>query len=171
MNIFTSKLNAFFKRFFVSRLEEVPFIVFISFLTTFVVARSYVYLTQKDFLAHPLFIEAIRFKGIHVHHLNFGIVILAISGFIALYDLRPHIHRMTAILYGVGLALTFDEFALWFFLEDVYWARITYDVILVITLIFLNIIYFPSFWRRQGRFIKRFIRTVRTKIVSDRSSS
>lgn len=168
MNILASKLNTLIRKLFVSRLEEIPFIVFTSFLTTFAVARSYVYLTQKDLLAHPLFIEAVYFKGIHVHHLNFGIIILAITGFIALYDLRPHIHRMTAILYGIGLALTFDEFALWFLLEDEYWARVTYDVILSITLIFLNIMYFPSFWRRQGRFIKRFLRTVRSKIQTDR---
>ena len=30
---------------------------------------------------------------------------------------------MTALLYGVGAALTSDEFALWLRLEDVYWAR------------------------------------------------
>jgi len=28
-----------------------------------------------------------------------------------------------ALLYGVGAALTLDEFALWLNLEDVYWAR------------------------------------------------
>ncbi|KXK10481.1 MAG: hypothetical protein UZ22_OP11002000785 [Microgenomates bacterium OLB23] len=122
------------------------------------------YLTQNDYLAHPLFIERIYFKGIHVHHLNFGIVLLAITGFVALYDLRPKIHRFVAILYGIGLALTFDEFALWFLLEDQYWARVSYDAILIITLIFLNIIYFPSFWKRQGRFITRFLMALKAKI-------
>ena len=31
--------------------------------------------------------------------------------------------RLTALLYGVGAALTLDEFALWLNLEDVYWER------------------------------------------------
>ena len=31
--------------------------------------------------------------------------------------------RLTALLYGVGAALTLDEFALWLRLEDVHWAR------------------------------------------------
>ena len=31
--------------------------------------------------------------------------------------------RLTALLYGVGAALTLDEFALWLRLEDVYWER------------------------------------------------
>jgi hypothetical protein len=30
---------------------------------------------------------------------------------------------LTAILYGVGAALTLDEFALWLNLQDVYWSR------------------------------------------------
>jgi hypothetical protein len=30
---------------------------------------------------------------------------------------------LTAMLYGVGAALTLDEFALWLNLEDVYWTR------------------------------------------------
>lgn len=31
--------------------------------------------------------------------------------------------RFLSILYGVGAALTLDEFALWLNLRDVYWAR------------------------------------------------
>ena len=31
--------------------------------------------------------------------------------------------RLLSILYGVGAALTLDEFALWLNLRDVYWAR------------------------------------------------
>ena len=30
---------------------------------------------------------------------------------------------MTSIAYGVGAALTLDEFALWLNLEDVYWSK------------------------------------------------
>lgn len=161
MDTLNSKVRAFFRRFFVTKLEEIPFIIFVSFLATFAVARSYVYLTYNDYLAHPFFIEAIYFRGIHVHHLNFGIVLLALTGFIAMYDLRPRIHRMTAILYGIGLALTFDEFALWFLLEDQYYARMTYDVIITIVLIFLNITYFPSFWRRQGKNVLIMLRSLR----------
>src|SRR5262249_23771443 len=36
----------------------------------------------------------------------------------------PHLlSRITAILYGIGAALTLDEFALWFNLANVYWGR------------------------------------------------
>jgi hypothetical protein len=34
----------------------------------------------------------------------------------------PWASRVTALLYGIGAALTLDEFALWLHLEDVYWS-------------------------------------------------
>lgn len=144
-------IHAAIRKLIVSKLEEIPFIVFLSFLCTFVLARSYVYVTQKDIINHPLFLEAVYIKGLHIHHLNFGIILLAITGFISLYDLSPTVHRQIAILYGIGLALTFDEFALWLKLQDDYNARITYDAITIICVILLNIIYFPSFWHRRGK--------------------
>ena len=67
-------------------------------------------------------------NGRHLHHLVFGIAGLLGTGYLWLLiadtatEQRP-IHRSTAFLYGVGSALTLDEFALWLDLEDVYWTR------------------------------------------------
>jgi hypothetical protein len=44
-----------------------------------------------------------------------------ISGFTALASRDPNCHLRVAILYGIALALTLDEFALWLRLADVYW--------------------------------------------------
>ena len=38
-------------------------------------------------------------------------------------DSRTWAGRLLSMLYGVGAALTLDEFALWLNLQDVYWAR------------------------------------------------
>jgi len=38
-------------------------------------------------------------------------------------DTSRRLRFLVAVLYGIGAALTLDEFALWFFLADVYWAR------------------------------------------------
>ncbi len=149
-----NRLKRIVKNLFISRMEEIPFIVFLSFLITFVIARTYVYITTHDLLELTYLIDHVYINGIHVHHLNFGIFILVIVGFAALYDLRPIIHRRLAILYGVGLGLTFDEFALWLKLEDDYYARLSYEAIIVIALVLLNIIYFPGFWRRRGSQVK-----------------
>ncbi len=54
----------------------------------------------------------------------FGIVLLLLSGFLgfALQPESPWI-EMLAALFGIGAGLTLDEFALWLYLEDVYWAE------------------------------------------------
>ena len=70
-------------------------------------------------------------RGHHIHHLVWGILILLLVGYGWLLDLgRSHsqlsifLSRLMAICYGVGAALTLDEFALWLNLEpDAYWSR------------------------------------------------
>jgi hypothetical protein len=70
-------------------------------------------------------------RGHHIHHLVWGILILLLVGYGWLLDLgRSHsqlsifLSRLMAIGYGVGAALTLDEFALWLDLEpDAYWSR------------------------------------------------
>ena len=164
------RIDRFLTRVLMSRMEDIPFIIFTSFLTSFAIARTYVYLTHQDILSSPIFIESIKIRGIHAHHLNIGIVLLAICGFVALYDMRQRVHRITAIVYGIGLGLTFDEFALWLFLEDKYWSRISYDAIIIISLIFLNIIYFPSFWKRRGRNIKQILQSFKKILFKKKTS-
>ena len=44
-----------------------------------------------------------------------------IAGFPALASRDPNWHLRIAVLYGIALALTLDEFALWLRLADVYW--------------------------------------------------
>jgi lysyl-tRNA synthetase class 2 len=62
--------------------------------------------------------------GLHIHHLVFGIVLLLLSGFlaVALQPASPWIEVLAA-LFGIGAGLTLDEFALWLYLEDVYWSE------------------------------------------------
>jgi hypothetical protein len=62
--------------------------------------------------------------GVHVHHLVFGIVAMMLSGFLgfAIQPDDPWLEILAAI-FGVGVGLTLDEFALWLYLEDVYWAE------------------------------------------------
>jgi hypothetical protein len=62
--------------------------------------------------------------GVHVHHLVFGIVTMMIAGTLGLAALgdRPYA-EICAFFFGVGAGLTIDEFALWVYLDDVYWAE------------------------------------------------
>ena len=63
-------------------------------------------------------------SGVHVHHLVFGIVTMMVAGtvgFVAMGD-SPWT-EICAFAFGVGAGLTIDEFALWVYLEDVYWSE------------------------------------------------
>jgi hypothetical protein len=62
--------------------------------------------------------------GLHVHHLVFGIVLMIAAGSISFAGFATDpIYEICAFLFGVGVGLTIDEFALWLYLEDVYWAK------------------------------------------------
>ena len=64
--------------------------------------------------------------GLHIHHLVWGILLLILVGLVWLLELgvgSNWVASLTAIAFGVGAALTLDEFALWLNLSDVYWQR------------------------------------------------
>ncbi len=62
--------------------------------------------------------------GLHIHHLVFGIVLMMAAGFLefAIGPDSPWLEILAAA-FGIGVGLTLDEFALWLYLEDVYWAE------------------------------------------------
>jgi len=103
------------------------FIASVSFLITFAGVRLLVSLVMHN---HGPF-GWVMVRGLHIHHLVWGILILLFVGYGWLLDLgRSHsplsifFSRLMSVSYGVGAALTLDEFALWLNLEpDVYWSR------------------------------------------------
>jgi hypothetical protein len=71
----------------------------------------------------------VEMGGRHIHHLVWGILILLLVGLGYLNELGAgstpsslFFSRLFSILYGVGAALTLDEFALWLNLANVYWS-------------------------------------------------
>jgi lysyl-tRNA synthetase class 2 len=63
-------------------------------------------------------------SGLHVHHLVFGFVLMIAAGTISFagFAVSP-IYEICAFAFGVGIGLTIDEFALFLYLDDVYWAE------------------------------------------------
>ena len=62
--------------------------------------------------------------GLHIHHLVFGIVLMMLSGFLNFVIEPPSPwFEILAGVFGVGVGLTLDEFALWLYLDDVYWSE------------------------------------------------
>lgn len=77
--------------------------------------------------------------GVHLHHLVWGICLMMLSGFLAFaVPLDPPWWHIVAILFGVGAGFTLDEFALWVYLDDVYWSpegRASFDAVVVAVVI------------------------------------
>lgn len=118
------------------RLER---LVLATFIFTFVIARILVIFIMAGKLPPQLFFHV---KGTHVHHLNYGIILLSISGAVSLFA-RPTGRWLsaTAIAYGIGLALTFDEFGMWLHLGGLYWQRASYDAVITVAAVLALIAY------------------------------
>src|SRR5256885_584713 len=102
------------------------FVASVSFFLTFAGVRGVIYAIEHQI---PPF-HFIEVGGRHIHHLVFGIIILLLVGYGWLSEIGTgaddssiFLSRLMSILYGVGAALTLDEFALWLNLRDVYWSR------------------------------------------------
>lgn len=116
--------------------------VFLAFLLTFVTARVLVILIMTRRMP-SLFLHE---HGTHVHHLNYGIFILALAGALLVFVTQPsdQLRKLCALLYGFGMALTFDEFGMWFHLGGSYWQRGSFDAVVVILSVFGWIAFLPN---------------------------
>mgnify|MGYP001459889216 CR=1 FL=1 len=114
--------------------------VLYSFVLTFVIMRTAVLLIMTRRIP-DLFVHV---KGTHVHHLNFGIFLLAgVGAYLLLWQQHGTPLRIVSVLYGIGLALTFDEFGMWLFLSGNYWGRASFDAIVIIVGLLGTIVYAP----------------------------
>jgi len=102
------------------------FLASVSFFLTFAIVRGMVFCILHEI---PPF-HYIIMSGRHIHHLVIGILILLAVGYGWLCEFGTgsdsssiFASRFMSILYGVGAALTLDEFALWLNLKDVYFVR------------------------------------------------
>jgi hypothetical protein len=103
--------------------------ILVAFLFTFMAARVLVFLIVSRRIPDVY----LNLGGTHVHHLNYGIFLLsAVGAYLLLGYPGPRTLRWLAVLYGIGLALTFDEFGLWLHLGGSYWQRASFDAVVVI---------------------------------------
>ena len=129
-------------------------IILVSFLFTFIFIRIITHLQKAHLIPNQ------NSSVLHIHHMVPGIILLIISGYFGLSFWSHERVRITAsVLFGIGAALTLDEFALWLFLSNVYWAkqgRDSVDVV-IIMIVFLTIAFVLS-ELDDHHFIKRLLR-------------
>jgi hypothetical protein len=114
-------------------------LVLATFLFTFLIARILVIFIMDGKLPPQLFFHV---KGTHVHHLNYGIFLLSFTGAYLIF-VRPVGARLNvcAIIYAIGLGLTFDEFGMWLHLGGPYWQRASYDAVVTVAALLALIAY------------------------------
>ena len=103
------------------------FLASVSFFITFLAVRLLVFCITH----HIGPFGYVEMGGRHIHHLVWGILLLLITGYATLAEVGQgstpsaiFLSRLLAIGYGVGAALTLDEFALWLNLDAAaYWSR------------------------------------------------
>ena len=143
-----------YERAIVATGKEAQLLILVAFLLTFLAVRA---ITHAIHAGRGPFRD-VRVGGAHVHHLVPGIVLLLVTGYLALaFDPRRGREPLAA-LFGVGAALTLDEFALWLHLRDVYWAREgrrSVDAVIVVAAALGLVLVGRDFWLAVGRDLAR----------------
>jgi hypothetical protein len=119
------RMNTLWTFHFADARRERLFVAAAAFFVSFGILRGITYSIHHD--AGPF--RNIVIGKVHIHHLVWGVLLLLGVGYVWLAqaglgvgDSSRRASTLMAMLYGIGAALTLDEFALWLNLEDVYWA-------------------------------------------------
>jgi hypothetical protein len=125
----------------------------IAFLTTFLITRLITHMIKAG--RGPF--GNISVGGTHLHHLVPGIFLLLISGVLGIaMDIQAEgvAGLIIPTLFGIGAALTLDEFALWLTLKDVYWShegRRSIDAVIVLASLLTLLALGLPFWADVAR--------------------
>jgi hypothetical protein len=116
--------------------REPEFLFLASFLASFGFIRTSAHLIRAQVRWWPGNVEV---GGTHVHHLVWGILLLLVCGYAGAVVQPDEPWNVIAVIgLGVGAGLTFDEFALWLNLRDVYWeaeGRRSIDAVIVVAIL------------------------------------
>jgi hypothetical protein len=116
-----ASIGSLYERVIADTGKQPEFLFFVAFLITFGFIRTSAHMIRAQVKWWPGNVEV---GGTHIHHLVWGIILLLITGYVAI-ALRPPSpwQEIDAIFFGIGTGLTLDEFALWLNLKDVYWTQ------------------------------------------------
>lgn len=168
MNLARRLLAAYRHNFHDHRRERL-FLASLAFFVTFGITRLITYGGRVEWL--PML--RVQYRDTHVHHLVPGILLLLAVGYgwilLAGTDGRGtprSAGRWFSLVYGVGAALTLDEFALWLNLEDVYWekeGRTSIDAVTLFGGLISVGLWGGPFLRAVGRQVARLARLARIR--------
>jgi hypothetical protein len=135
-------------------------LVLLSLMLTFIMARLVTILVTL----HRMPDIYLHVHDTHVHHLNYGIFILAGVGAYLLFRSGPAT-AAAAVAYGIGLGLTFDEFGMWLHLNGDYWQRASFDAMIVLAAVLGLAAFAPPLQRWRPRQLATALLTAGAAVV------
>jgi len=124
------------------------------FILTFIAARTVVFLIMSRRMPNLYFFM----HGTHVHHLNYGIFLLAGVGAYLLFGIpNGRSLRGAALAYGIAMALTFDEFGMWLHLGGSYWQRASVDAIILVAALMALVAFASAIRTFESRHVRASI--------------
>jgi len=129
------------------------FWVFAGASLALVSARTMVGLILRRGLQEHLFalIETTAGNPIHVHHFNYGLLLVAFAGVLAMIPRARRALRALSFIYGFGLGLVIDEFALLWNLNPDYYQPLSRLAAALLLFALFQVVYFRSLYLALGR--------------------
>ena len=145
--------RALFRTLVTARGGEPPFWMLTGFIVSMSVARTVVALILKYHLEKQLFalVPGTDPNPMHVHHFNYGLVLIGVSGLAALSPFARRALRPLAFTFGVGCGLVFDEFALFWNLNPEYAQSLSLEAAAIMVSVLVQLTYFRTFWAALAR--------------------
>ncbi|MEF8832021.1 MAG: hypothetical protein V5A66_00710 [Candidatus Thermoplasmatota archaeon] len=143
------------------RRRSTPFLISVSFLASLITARLWViYFKATESVSPDVSYTVgknVVMGGYHIHHITYGVVLVAIAAWLAINYWSKTIARISSIMYGLGLGLIVDE--LGFIIggmKPYHGDTEVFYVAISVMAALASIVYFPAFYRAIKRDIKRF---------------
>jgi CRP-like cAMP-binding protein len=145
--------RALFRRLVVQEGAEPPFWMLFGFLVALGGARLVVALILKYGLEKHLFalVQGADPNPMHVHHFNYGLLLIGAAGLAALFPFGRRALRILAFTFGAGCGLVFDEFALFWNLNPEYAQGLSLIASAIFACALLQMLLFRRYWAALAR--------------------
>jgi len=145
--------RALFHKLVAQQGAEPPFWILVGFIVSLGLARLVVYMILKYHLEKQLFalVPGNDPNPMHVHHFNYGLLMIGAAGLAALLPFGRRALRGLAFAFGFGCGLVFDEFALIWNLNPEYANPSSLVACGIAAAVLVQLTYFRGYWRALAR--------------------
>lgn len=141
------------QRLLIEPLRQPAFFALLGFVLALSAARAVVgeiiaHGAQKHFFA---LIGGAVGNPIHIHHFNYGILLVTLTGALALYPPARQYLRFLGFTFGFGCGLVTDEFALLWNLNPDYYQRASRVAMVVVGGLLVQLVYLRGTYAQLGK--------------------